>query len=186
MSFSKVLYSATQINDVVQELANQINMKYADVTFQNPLVLICILKGSFIFFSDITRKINIPQIHEFMTVSSYINDRSTGKINILADITIDIKGKDVLIIEDIFDTGVTLDCLLKELEKRNPKSLECCVLLSKPTMVKVPIKPAFVGIELNPPEFVIGYGLDYNQLFRNLPFIAVPTNETIKLFKRYT
>jgi len=178
----KVLFTQYDIDVLVNTLANKINMDYCHITTDNPLVLICILKGSVIFFSDLTRKIMVPQILEFLTVTSYQNTESTGDVKILSELRTSIEGKHVIIIEDILDTGLTLDYLMNFLQTRNPKSLECCVLLRKPTMIKTSIKPKYVGVDLDPPEFVVGYGLDYNELYRNLPYIGVPYQEDIKLF----
>ncbi len=137
-----------------------------------PLVLIGILKGCIPFFAELIKNINIPIEMDFMAVSSYQNTSSTGVVKYLKDITIDIKDKNILIVEDIVDTGLTLQSLIEHLKKYNPKSIEIVTLLNKKCARKVDIDPKYSLFDI-PNEFVIGFGLDYNEFYRNLPYVGV-------------
>ena len=131
------------------------------------------MKGSFYFLADLSRKISVPVEIEFMQISTYGGQtESSGKVQILKDLDRDIRGRDVVIVEDILDTGLTLDYLLRSLGTRKPKSLEVCTLLDKVERRKIEVPVAYRGFEI-PNEFVVGYGLDHNQAFRNLPYIGV-------------
>jgi len=183
----KVLYTRQEIDVIVKSIAQQIDDKYYDTIAlehfirkdEVKLVLIGILKGSYMFLSDLSRHIRTPHTIEFMSVKSYEDTKSTGTVQILCDLQSSITNCHTIIIEDILDSGLTLSYLTKLLQDKQPKTLEICTLLRKPTMVKVPIKVDYLGVDLDPPEFVIGYGLDYNQWFRNLDCIGVPKNLTI-------
>ena len=162
----KVLFSAEEIKTRVAELGKILTEDYKN---KNPL-LICPLKGSIMFFSDIVREIKIPCEIDFMTVSSYnSNTVSSGEIKILKDLTENINGRHVLIIEDIIDTGLTLYNLKKMLSSRNPESLKICTLLDKPSR-------RIAGFVI-PDKFVVGYGMDLNEKYRNLPFIGIYESE---------
>jgi hypoxanthine phosphoribosyltransferase len=158
-----------QISQKVKELGKAISFDYRDKN----LLLIAILKGSVVFLADLIRSISLPLHIDFMAVSSYGTSTATsGVVRILKDLEAEIEGKDVLIVEDIVDTGLTL-CYLKEnLYSRGPASLKVCTFLDKPSRRKVTIVPDYNGYEI-PDEFVVGYGLDCNEEFRNLPYIAV-------------
>jgi hypoxanthine phosphoribosyltransferase len=166
----QILFSADQIRQRVQVLGKQISDDYQQA---EPLILIGILKGSFYFLADLSRTITHPVEIEFMSISSYGSDTvSSGNVKILKDLDRDISGRDVLLVEDILDTGLTLDYLLRSLEARNPKSLKVCTLLDKPERRQVSVPVAYRGFEI-PDAFVVGYGLDYDQMYRNLPYIGV-------------
>lgn len=169
----KVLFSAEEIKTRVAELGKILTEDYKN---KNPL-LICPLKGSIMFFSDIVREIKIPCEIDFMTVSSYnSNTVSSGEIKILKDLTENINGRHVLIIEDIIDTGLTLYNLKKMLSSRNPESLKICTLLDKPSRRISDIKGDYCGFVI-PDKFVVGYGMDLNEKYRNLPFIGIYESE---------
>ncbi|MEE0186491.1 MAG: hypoxanthine phosphoribosyltransferase [Oscillospiraceae bacterium] len=169
----KVLFSAEEIKTRVAELGKILTEDYKN---KNPL-LICPLKGSIMFFSDIVREIKIPCEIDFMTVSSYnSNTVSSGEIKILKDLTENINGRHVLIIEDIIDTGLTLYNLKKMLSGRNPESLKICTLLDKPSRRIADIKGDYCGFVI-PDKFVVGYGMDLNEKYRNLPFIGIYESE---------
>lgn len=169
----KVLFSAEEIKTRVAELGKILTEDYKN---KNPL-LICPLKGSIMFFSDIVREIKIPCEIDFMTVSSYnSNTVSSGEIKILKDLTENINGRHVLIIEDIIDTGLTLYNLKKMLSSRNPESLKICTLLDKPSRRIADIKGDYCGFVI-PDKFVVGYGMDLNEKYRNLPFIGIYESE---------
>lgn len=169
----KVLFSAEEIKTRVAELGKILTEDYKN---KNPL-LICPLKGSIMFFSDIVREIKIPCEIDFMTVSSYnSNTVSSVEIKILKDLTENINGRHVLIIEDIIDTGLTLYNLKKMLSSRNPESLKICTLLDKPSRRIADIKGDYCGFVI-PDKFVVGYGMDLNEKYRNLPFIGIYESE---------
>jgi hypoxanthine phosphoribosyltransferase len=160
------LFSAEVIAKRIKELGAQISQDYS-----SDIICVSVLKGSVVFFADLIRAIEKPVQAEFIGVKSYEGTKSTGHVQITSDLTADIKNKDVLIIEDIIDTGITMDYLLKTLEVRAPKSIEVCTLLSKPDAHILSHKIRYTGFEISN-EFVIGYGLDYNGYYRNLPYIA--------------
>lgn len=169
----KVLFSAEEIKTRVAELGKILTEDYKNKN----LLLICPLKGSIMFFSDIVREIKIPCEIDFMTVSSYnSNTVSSGEIKILKDLTENINGRHVLIIEDIIDTGLTLYNLKKMLSSRNPESLKICTLLDKPSRRIADIKGDYCGFVI-PDKFVVGYGMDLNEKYRNLPFIGIYESE---------
>lgn len=164
----KHLLTREEVERRIKELAKEIERDYQG---KEPLV-IGLLKGSVIFMSDLIKEIDLPLVIDFMSVSSYSGTTSTGVINILKDTEIDVKDRDVLIVEDIIDTGLTLSHVRELLENRGTKSLKICTLLDKPSRRTVEIKGDYIGFEI-PDEFVIGYGLDYDQQHRNLPYIGI-------------
>ena len=166
---SKVLLSEQQIHERIAELGRELATQYAD---KDPL-LVGILSGSFLFIADLARHMNIPLSIDFMAVSSY-GDRtsSSGVVRILKDLNTSITGRHVILVEDIVDSGLTLDYLSELLRTRQPASLEVCSLLDKTEARKRPIAIRYVGFNC-PNEFVVGYGLDYRGRYRNLPFIGV-------------
>ncbi|MHB1293432.1 MAG: hypoxanthine phosphoribosyltransferase [Anaerolineae bacterium] len=165
----KVLIPSEELQQRIADLGAQIS---ADYTERNPL-LICVLKGGYMFLADLTRALSIRHSIDFMAVSSYGNaSQSTGVVRILKDLDRDISGRHVLIVEDIIDTGHTITYLLENLRVRQPASLRICTLLSKPSRREVDLHVDYIGFEI-PNEFVIGYGLDYAENYRNLPFIGV-------------
>lgn len=165
---AKILITKEQIDARVRELADQINRDYAG----EEIILVGILRGSIYFLVDLSRLINSNVYIEFMSVSSYIGTQSSGEVRINKDITRPLEGKNVLIIEDIIDTGYTLSYLKQILLARKPKSLKVCTLLDKPSRRKVDFQGDYVGFAV-PDEFVVGYGLDFNQKYRNFPEIGV-------------
>ncbi|NCA92762.1 hypoxanthine phosphoribosyltransferase [bacterium] len=170
---SKILIDKEQIAKRVSEIAKQIN----DDFNKEKLIVVCILRGSCYFFADLTRELTSFVDLEFMSVSSYNSGTSSsGEVRIIKDISCPIEGKNVIIVEDIVDTGYTLSYLKRILLERRPKCLKICALLDKPSRRKVEIEGDYVGFEV-PNEFVVGYGLDYNQDYRNLPYIGVLKQE---------
>lgn len=165
----KVLYSEEELKAICKRLGEQISEDYKDKN----LLLVSVLKGSIVFMGDLMRSITVPCRIDFMAVSSYgSGTQSSGRVKIKKDLDIDISGYDLLVVEDILDSGVTLDSLRQLLKLRNPKSIKICTLLDKPERRKADITADYVGTEV-PDEFVVGYGLDYDEKYRNLPFIGV-------------
>ena len=165
-----VLLDEATIKARVQEMADKVSAKYADN--EEDLILVCVLKGAVFFLSDFARALSIPSQQEFMAVSSYGNaTSSSGVVRILKDLDRDIEGKDVLIVEDIIDSGLTLSWLIRNLQCRRPRNLDVVTLLRKPEVVKVEIDMFDVGFDI-PNEFVVGYGLDYAEHYRDLPFVG--------------
>jgi hypoxanthine phosphoribosyltransferase len=163
-----VVVSAEQITERITQLAKEIDGDYAD---REPL-LVGVLKGAAMFMSDLARALDRPSTMEFMAVSSYgSGTQSSGVVRILKDLDRDISHEHVLIVEDIIDSGLTLSWLLKNLKSRNPASIAIVTLLRKPEAVKVDVDVKYVGFDI-PPEFVVGYGLDYNERYRDLPYIG--------------
>ena len=163
----EVLFTEDQIRARVQELARQISGDYKD----RRLVLVSILRGSVFFATDLARQIDLPLSMDFLSISSY-GEGSEGIVRITKDLEENIAGKDVLVIEDIIDTGFTLKYLLRTLAGRNPKSLEVCTLLDRRARRIIDLELQYVGFEI-PDKFVVGYGLDYRQRYRNLPYIGI-------------
>lgn len=155
----------------IAELGQQISADYAN---GDDLLLICVLKGGMLFLADLMRHITVPHNIDFMAISSYGNAarQSSGAVRIDMDLRIDVGGRHLLIIEDIIDSGHTLDYILRTLQARQPGSLKICTLLSKPDRREVDIPVNYVGFEI-PNKFVFGYGLDLDEYYRNLPFIGV-------------
>lgn len=164
-----VLVSEEQLKAKVAELGAQISRDYAGKN----LVLVSILKGSVVFMADLMRAVSIPCNIDFMVVSSYGGSNTTsGLVKIIKDLDGNLSGKDVLIVEDILDTGVTLSNLVPMLKMRNPNSVKICTILDKPSRRKADIQPDYEGFQV-PDEFVVGYGLDYDEKYRNLPYVGV-------------
>ena len=164
-----VLLTKEEIGKKVKELAALIQKDYADI---DDLILIGVLKGANIFMGDLMREIELPMRIDFMAVSSYGHStESSGVVRILKDLDIEIEDKHVLIIEDIVDTGLTLKYLTDNLKSRVPASLKVCALLDKPSRRKCDLMVDYVGFEI-PDRFIVGYGIDYAEKFRNLPYIA--------------
>lgn len=165
----KVLLSEEELSEIVKRLGAQIT---ADYTGKN-LVLVSVLKGSVLFMADLMREIKIPCAIDFMSVSSYgAGTKTSGVVKIIKDLDTDVvEGSDLLIVEDILDSGVTLDYLMKVLSARNPNSIRICTLLDKPERRKAPIKADYAGAQI-PDAFVVGYGLDYDEKYRNLSFVG--------------
>lgn len=165
----EVMISEQEVKNRITELGAQITAHYQG---SNDLVLIGLLRGSFMFMADLARSIDLPQEVDFMTASSYGNSMNSNRdVRILKDLDDDINGKDVLIVEDIIDTGYTLSKVREILSLRSPKSLAICTLLDKPERREVEVPVEWVGFTI-PDEFVVGYGIDYAQKYRNLSYIG--------------
>jgi hypoxanthine phosphoribosyltransferase len=169
----EILVQPDDLKHKVREIGQQISADYAE----RDLLLVCVLKGAVFFLADLMRHIDIPCEVDFMAVSSYGSETdSSGVVRILKDLDRPIAGRDVLIIEDIVDSGLTLQYLLRNLGAREPASLEVCALLTKPDRRKVELPTRYVGFEI-PDKFAIGYGLDVAERYRNLPYVAALTDE---------
>jgi hypoxanthine phosphoribosyltransferase len=169
-----VLLSSQAIQDKVRELGAQVGADYRDAIAENgqDLLLITVLKGAVFFVTDLARAIPVPTQLEFMAVSSYgSSTSSSGVVRILKDLDRDINERDVLIVEDVVDSGLTLKWLLRNLATRRPRSLKVCTLLRKPDAIRVDLDIEYVGFDI-PNEFVVGYGLDYAERYRDLPYIG--------------
>jgi hypoxanthine phosphoribosyltransferase len=164
----QVLLSSERIQGKLAEMGEKISADYEG----KPLLLVGVLKGAFVVMADLARYIRLPLEFDFMAVSSYgAATKTSGVVRILKDLDHDLQGLDVLLVEDIVDSGLTLKYLLKNLAARRPASLEVAALLRKTGIQKVPLDIRYVGFDI-PPEFVVGYGLDYGERYRNLPYIA--------------
>lgn len=165
----KVMISEEEIAQKIKELGKQLTKDYEG----SDLMVVGILKGCMLFLSDLVREIKLPLTMDFMVVSSYGSaTKSSGVVRIIKDLERDIENKDILIVEDIVDTGLTLSYLIENLKSRNPKSVKVCSLLDKPDRRKVDVNIEYTGFVI-PDEFVIGYGLDYAEVYRNLPYVCV-------------
>ena len=165
----QILYTEEELRRRVKELGSQIT---ADYYGRRPM-LISVLRGSYIFMADLTRAINLNVTVDFMAVSSYgAGTVSSGQVEIKKDLSDSIEGKDLIVVEDILDSGMTLSYLTELLRDRNPASIHIATLLDKPERRKVEIKPDYVGFTI-PDEFVVGYGLDYAELYRSLPYVGI-------------
>jgi hypoxanthine phosphoribosyltransferase len=166
---SKVLIEDDAVAARVAELGAEVSEDYAG----KDLLLVGVLKGAVFFMADLMRQLTIPCEVDFMAISSYgASTDSSGVVRILKDLDINIEGRDVLVVEDIIDSGLTLSYLIRNLESRNPASLEVCALLTKPARREIDVRVRYTGFEI-PNEFVIGYGLDFGERYRNLPYVAV-------------
>lgn len=169
----EILCSEEQIATRLKELGAQISEEYKDKN----LLIISLLKGSFIFCADLVRNITVSVKIEFMTTSSYgHSEESTGKVKIVSDISSDMSGYDVLIVDDITDTALTMDFVINHIKSKNAKSVKSCVLLDKPSRRKVDLVPDYCGFEIED-KFVVGYGLNYGDYYRNIPYVFNVTNE---------
>ena len=165
----RVLINERELSDMVTELGRKISEDYKDKN----LLMVSVLKGSVVFMSDLMRAVTIPCRIDFMSVSSYGSGiKTSGVVKIMKDLDIALEGYDLLIVEDILDSGMTLDYIIEMLQGRNPKSVKICTLLDKPERRKVNLKADYFGFTV-PDEFVVGYGLDYDERYRNLPYIGI-------------
>ena len=172
----KVLISENELADIVKRLGKQISEDYRDKN----LLMVSILKGSVIFMADLMRAIDIPCSIDFMAVSTYGDKtKSSGVVRILKDLDSSIEGKDILIVEDILDSGKTLNYIQELLLARNPNSIRICTLFDKPERREVDLYAEYIGAQV-PNEFIVGYGLDYAQYYRNVPYIGVLKEEVYK------
>jgi hypoxanthine phosphoribosyltransferase len=166
---SKILVEEETLRARIVELGAEVSADYVG----RDLLLVGVLKGAVFFMADLMRQLTIPCEVDFMAISSYgASTDSSGVVRILKDLDINIEGRDVLIVEDIIDSGLTLSYLIRNLESRNPATLEVCALLTKPARREIDVDVRYTGFEI-PNEFVIGYGLDYAERYRNLPYVAV-------------
>ena len=163
----KALHDEAEIKKRVKQLGAEITKDLKG----EPLVVVSVLKGAFMFTADLVREIKVPVVVDFIGCASYNGTQSTGTVRITQDLSTDITGKNILLVEDIVDTGRTLDYLLRILLQRSPKSIRLCTLLNKPEAREVPVKVDYFGFSISN-EFVIGYGLDLDQRYRELPYIA--------------
>ncbi|HSR50986.1 MAG TPA: hypoxanthine phosphoribosyltransferase [Acidobacteriota bacterium] len=165
----EVLLEEEVIRAKVKEIARRIEDDHQD----GDILLVCVLRGAVIFFSDLIRALDLPVSVDFIAVSSYgASTKSSGQVRLIKDLEASIEGRHVILVEDIVDTGLTLSYLLRNLGNRNPSSLQVCSLLSKPSRRKVEVPVEYIGFEIED-QFVVGYGLDFDQRFRNLPYIGV-------------
>lgn len=167
---TKVLYSQEQLRQRVQEMGKQITEDYKG---EGDIIVISVLRGACIFMADLVRHIELPIEMDFMAVSSYgSSHQSSGVVRVIKDLSSTIEGKNVIIAEDILDSGLTLSYLIRMLKSRNPKSINIATLLLKEGTQKAEIECKYVGF-VTPPEFIVGYGLDYAERYRNLPYIGI-------------
>ena len=165
----KILIDEQRLQERIRELGRELSQDYAG----RELLLVGVLKGAVFFMADLMRNISVPCEIDFMAISSYgAATDSSGVVRILKDLDINIEGRHVLVVEDIIDSGLTLSYLLRNLESREPASLEICALLTKPDRREIDVPVKYVGFEI-PNEFVIGYGLDFAERYRNLPYVGV-------------
>ena len=170
----RVLLSADRIRDRVAELGREIRATYGD----EPILCLGILKGSIVFVADLLRAIDGHVQVAVLGVASYAGTESTGEVRITHDVNVSLRGLHVLIVEDIVDTGLTLDYILRAVKVREPKSVRICTLLDKPSRRKVAVPLDFVGFEI-PDQFVVGYGLDLDEYYRNLPYVGVYEGQSL-------
>ena len=165
----RVLLSEKEVDDRIQAIGDQISRDYAG----KQVHLVCVLKGGSFFMCELAKRISVPVSLDFMSVSSYGGDtKSSGVVKIVKDLDESIRDKDVIVVEDIVDSGRTLSYLLEMLKDRGPKSLRLCTLLDKPDRRVVDVDVDYTGFQI-PDQFVVGYGLDYDQKYRNLPYIGI-------------
>jgi hypoxanthine phosphoribosyltransferase len=171
----EILIERDALQERVAELGREVSEDYAN----RDLLLIGVLKGAVFFMADLMRNVTVPCEVDFMAISSYgASTDSSGVVRILKDLDINIEGRDVLVVEDIIDSGLTLSYLMRNLEARGPASLEVCALLTKPDRREMDVPVRYIGFEI-PDRFVIGYGLDFAERYRNLPYVAVLSEELI-------
>ena len=167
--FGRPIVTQEEMRARIKELGKQIATDYAGKDF----VLVGVLKGAYAFYADLARAIRIPLRVDFLIVTSYgSQSKTSGKVKVVTELTEDIRGKDVLLVEDIVDSGLTVQYLIKTLAKHKPRSIKVCTLLSKPERRTINVQHDYVGFKI-PDKYVIGYGLDYQQKYRNLPYLAV-------------
>lgn len=165
----RTLISEEQLHQKVAQIGKQVSADYQDKN----LLMVSVLKGSVVFMADLMREISIPCEIDFMCVSSYgSGTKTSGVVKIIKDLDIDLKNRDLLIVEDILDSGMTLSYIKEMLKQRGTKSIKICTLLDKPERRKADITPDYVGFTV-PDEFVVGYGLDYDEKYRNLPYVGI-------------
>lgn len=170
---AEILFTEDELAERVRQIGAEITRDYADKAEGEGIILISVLRGAAIFMADLARAITLPVEMDYMAISSYGNGaKSSGVVRILKDLTSEIKGRHVVIAEDILDSGLTLTYLIKNLASREPASIEVATLLRKKTLQQADINCKYIGFEC-PDEFIVGYGLDYAERYRNLPYIGV-------------
>jgi len=168
---TSVVLTTEQLDTRIKEIAAEIDRDYANS--DKPVLLVAVLKGAVMVMADLARAVSIPVEFDFMAVSSYgSGTKSSGVVRIIKDLDIDLNGRDVLIVEDILDSGLTLSWLIKNLKSRGPKSVEVMTMMRKPDAIKVEVPAKYIGFDI-PNEFVVGFGLDYAEKYRNLREVAV-------------
>jgi hypoxanthine phosphoribosyltransferase len=168
---TKILVTEEEVKKTVERLGAEVNNHYQQL--ERELIVIGLLRGSFIFMADLVRQINIPLVVDFMTLSSYGDGTiSSGDVKVVMDLDSSIEDRDVLLVEDIVDTGRTFSKVIRMMQNRNPRSLKICTFLNKPEARVADIEIDFCGVDI-PNEFAVGYGLDYAQRYRNLPYVGV-------------
>ncbi|HPG29986.1 MAG TPA: hypoxanthine phosphoribosyltransferase [bacterium] len=167
-NIAKIMFTEKQIQKKIIKLGKQITKDYKG----KDLVVVCVLRGSALFVCDLIRHIDLPLELDFIWVKSYEETQSTGSVKLLKKPAGNLKNRDVLLVDDILDTGITFEKTIQEIKKSNPKSLKIAAFLDKPSRRKIDVRLDYVGITIEN-EFIVGYGMDYNQKFRNLPFIGV-------------
>ena len=182
---SRILFTADQIDRRTSEVAAVIVEDYtrrgaAKDEKGRPLLLVCILRGALIFAADLARRMTMPLEYDLISVSSYGNGTAPGAVRLIKDLEMPIMGRDVLIVEDIIDTGYTINYLKRSLEARRPASVRVCTLIDKVSRREIPAHIAYAGFALEEDAFIVGYGMDYAELYRNLPFIGVLKREFIR------
>ena len=180
----RVLYSEEVISLRVRELAVQISDDYrshgcAADRKGRPLLVVCILRGALVFMADLAREMTVPVEYDLISVSSYGNGTAPGAVRLVKDLERPIEGRDVLVVEDIIDTGYTIEYLHRNLESRDPASIRVCTLVDKAARREIQTQVDYVGFVLAEDAFIVGYGMDYAELYRNLPFIGVLKQEYI-------
>jgi len=167
----RVLYTEEEIAARVKELSAKISEDYKDIA--KPLLTVGILNGAVMFYTDLVRRVSIPVHFDFMIASSYdANTHTSGKVNILKNLDNDPKGRDILLVEDIVDSGTTMNYLVEYFKDKGAKSVKVCALLNKPSRRKIDVDVDYCGFEV-PDEFIVGYGLDFAQHYRNLPYLGI-------------
>ena len=171
----EILIDEAELRSRIEELGEKITKEYSK---SDDIIMVCVLRGAFMFMADLAREVNLPVVLDFMDVTSYEGGtETTGDVRIIKDLEESIEGKDVLIVEDIIDTGLTLQHVIKMLETRDPASIKICTLLDKPERrTEKQVEVDWNGFEI-PNKFVVGYGLDYQEKYRNVPYIFVPKPE---------
>jgi len=184
-AIAKILFDEETIANRVAELGEEIGADYGNRSYASdregrPLLLVCILRGALVFTADLARKIPILIEYDLISVSSYRNGNAPGAVRLVKDLERPIAGRDVLIVEDIIDTGYTIEYLRRTLEARSPASLRVCTLIDKVPRRNVPVEIDYIGFPLKEDAFVVGYGMDYAELYRNLPYIGALNPEYLR------
>ncbi len=177
MDIEKKVWEVLLSEEEIQTRAKQMGEEISNDYKEKKLLVVSLLKGSFIFTADLVRRISIPVKIEFMTTSSYGHGQeSSGNINIISDVKGDLTGYDVLVVDDITDSGLTMKYVMEHLKTKNPTTVKCCVLLDKPDRRQVDLVPDYLGFTI-PDKFVVGYGLNYGDYYRNVPYVFVVTEQ---------